>query len=146
MSCCNDCGSDFTLFSGSPGLSAYELAVANGYVGTEAQWLLSFGIDYIKYTALISQAGTAFPTKTILGTNSIGNIVWTREGVGRYIGTLDKAFPSKTWKYIESNDDYRTEYRIVRVSDDVIRILTYLNTTLTDGLLQEASLEIRVYP
>lgn len=39
------------IYRGEQGLSAYEVAVANGYTGTEAQWLESLngtdGQDYV---------------------------------------------------------------------------------------------------
>lgn len=35
--------------TGPPGPSVYELAVQNGYVGTEEGWLATFGIDLSQY-------------------------------------------------------------------------------------------------
>lgn len=48
---------------------------------------------YKVYKAIMNQAGGAAPTVSIIE-NSIGNIVWTRTGVGSYTGTLTGAFPS----------------------------------------------------
>lgn len=47
------------------------------------------------YKAQIRQTGTNNPTLTILQ-NTIGDIVWTREGVGSYKGTLTGAFGNET--------------------------------------------------
>ncbi len=46
---------------------------------------------YKKYVALITQTGTLDPVVEILE-NTIGDIVWTRAGVGVYFGTLIGAF------------------------------------------------------
>lgn len=44
------------------------------------------------YTGIITQTGTATPEVQIF-TNTIGNIIWTRDDVGIYTGTLNGAFP-----------------------------------------------------
>lgn len=36
---------------GDKGLSAYEVAVAEGFVGTEQEWLLSLKVDSIEWTS-----------------------------------------------------------------------------------------------
>lgn len=46
---------------------------------------------YKVYTALLTQTGTDAPVATVLE-NTIGDIVWTRDGAGRYQGTLVGAF------------------------------------------------------
>lgn len=50
------------------------------------------------YVATLQQTGTNAPTATVLY-NDLGNIVWTRDAVGRYFGTLAGAFQStaKFW-------------------------------------------------
>src|SRR3972149_5869555 len=56
------------------------------------------GGRYKVYVALLTQAGIAAPAATIIGENTIGAIVWTRAGVGNYLGTLLGAFTAtKTW-------------------------------------------------
>lgn len=50
-------------------------------------------LGYRSYTALLNQSGISDPVATVLD-NTLGNIVWTRVGVGRYIGTLTGAFVS----------------------------------------------------
>ena len=49
-------------------------------------------LGYRSYTALLTQSGTDAPVATVLE-NTIGNIVWTRDFVGQYTGTLIGAFP-----------------------------------------------------
>jgi hypothetical protein len=46
-----------------------------------------------RYEASLDQSGTDAPVATVLGTNGIGEIVWTRSGAGTYIGTKTDAFP-----------------------------------------------------
>lgn len=46
---------------------------------------------YKVYTALLTQTGTNAPVATVFE-NTIGNIVWTRYGIGNYKGTLNDAF------------------------------------------------------
>ena len=46
-----------------------------------------------KYVALLSQTGTNAPVATVLE-NTIGDIVWSRQELGVYFGTLANAFPS----------------------------------------------------
>jgi hypothetical protein len=46
---------------------------------------------YKVYTALLNQTGISAPVATVLE-NTIGNIVWTRDDVGIYIGTLLNSF------------------------------------------------------
>jgi hypothetical protein len=43
------------------------------------------------YKALLTQSGTAAPVATVLQ-NNLGNISWSYDSVGYYIGTLDDAF------------------------------------------------------
>ena len=45
---------------------------------------------YKSYVALLTQVGTNPPTANVLE-NTLGNIVWTRVGVGTYCGTLTGA-------------------------------------------------------
>src|SRR5262245_16029301 len=47
-----------------------------------------------KYIALLSQSGGAAPTATVLENSLGGNVVWTRTGQGKYLGTLAGAFPN----------------------------------------------------
>lgn len=57
------------------------------------------------YTALLTQSGTGAPTATVLGTNEIGTIVWTRNSAGSYTGTLTSAFTAnKTWAMVQKGD------------------------------------------
>lgn len=47
---------------------------------------------YKVYTALLSQTGTSAPTATVLENTLGGTIIWTRTGIGTYVGTLSGVF------------------------------------------------------
>lgn len=102
---------------------------------------------YSKYIANISQAGTNDPTLSILE-NDLGDLVFTRAAIGRYEATLTGAFPTQGQVYLMvSNSQVDTYLRIFWTSTDTIEIRTLdFTNTLTDGLLDYNTLEIRVYP
>jgi len=106
---------------------------------------------YQVYTALISQSNLDDPNTTILE-NGIGNIVWTRDSFGVYSGTLTGAFPiDKTGLFIQDNVSLsqilinQRDISIIRIDDDTIQIYTYNDTTFIDGVLNNTTIEIRVY-
>lgn len=103
-------------------------------------------LNYKSYVALISQTGTAAPTVTILE-NTIGDIVWTRFALGDYRGTLTGAFPSGKVVCFSNQIDMPTMTLIQRKNDDVISINTGTpgTTTIADSILNNTSIEIRVY-
>ncbi|WP_294264097.1 hypothetical protein [uncultured Chryseobacterium sp.] len=50
---------------------------------------------YKSYTCILAAAGSPTPSPSFLVTeNSVGNIVWTRTGVGEFTGRLNGAFPA----------------------------------------------------
>jgi len=102
---------------------------------------------YSKYIALISQTGTNDPTLSILE-NDLGDLVFTRAAIGRYEATLTGAFPTQGQVYLMvANSQVDTYLRIFWTSTDTIEIRTLdFTNTLTDGLLDYNTLEIRVYP
>ena len=53
----------------------------------------AFSPTYKVYTALLTQSGTDAPVATVLE-NTLGDIVWTRDTTGQYLGTLTGAFIS----------------------------------------------------
>jgi len=74
---------------GVDGKSAYELAVIDGFVGTEAEWLASLEATrpYNVYTALITQSGTSNPTVAVLENTTGQTITWAYSSTGLYIAT-----------------------------------------------------------
>lgn len=81
--------------------------------------------------------------------NTIGNIVWTRTGVGTYLGTLAGAFTGwKTWSMV-SQTYGGIVYMLQRDGPDVMTLSTLIEEsgTLTpNDALHDVPIEIRVYP
>jgi hypothetical protein len=102
---------------------------------------------YKKYVATISQTGTLAPTVTILE-NTIGDIVWTRAGVGVYFGTLIGAFTlNKTFLLMGTIPFINyPAYIFDRTNNDNVSIQTSVNNIMSDTVLTSTSIEIRVYP
>jgi hypothetical protein len=105
---------------------------------------------YTKYVANLNATGIGAPAVTILE-NTIGNIVWTRNAVGDYRGTLSGAFPtiSKVW-FSKPNTQFDVANYgafLSRISANVVQLLTtdYDQITPIDGAYS-TSFEIRVYP
>lgn len=105
---------------------------------------------YKVYTALLTQTGTNAPVATVLE-NTIGNIVWTRDDVGQYTGTLNGAFTvnkttvSKDIQEVSGDAKYAKAFS---GSVDTIILQTFDNPvdatdTDLDGII---FIEIRVYP
>lgn len=105
---------------------------------------------YLKYVASLNQTGTNAPTVTILE-NTLGNIVWTRVGVGSYLGTLAGAFPvtNRVWFAKVNPQQTTSRYNIVLnyATANTIQLLAFFNDNVTPiDDIQQASIEIRVYP
>lgn len=147
-----------TIISRNPEITAYEIAVANGFVGTEAQWLTSLIATptYLVYTALISQSGTDAPTVVILENTLGAPIVWTRIDAGIYNGTLAAPFLyDKTFTSINTGGPLTPlpmapltlhNRRIDRIDDNIIQIITGNDASFSDDFLDFTEIEIRVYP
>jgi hypothetical protein len=107
-------------------------------------------VAYTKYVCNLNQTGTAAPVVQVLE-NTIGNIVWTRFGVGDYRGTLTGAFPtiSKVWFSKPNTQFNASNYGafLSIISTNVIQLLTtdYDQITPIDGAYS-TSFEIRIYP
>jgi len=101
---------------------------------------------YRVYTGLISQTGTNDPTITILGLNDVGTIVWTRNAVGQYNGTLVGSFEAdKTYYEITTGLSNGIEAFLRRVDDDNLILDTRIGGSALDGALSNTPIEIRVY-
>lgn len=104
---------------------------------------------YTKYIALITQSGTAAPTVNILE-NTIGEIVWTRNSVGLYYGTLTGAFPDATKVYTMISNSVKDGIVMVRrATADRIEVETTNLQSPTaahhDTHLSNNTIEIRIY-
>lgn len=100
---------------------------------------------YKCYSALLTQSSTSAPVATVLGANSIGDIVWTRTGVGTYVGTLAGAFTTSTLIPAVAVHSATAAATLKRTGNDTVQLLTYEAGSLADGVLAAAAIEIRVY-
>lgn len=97
------------------------------------------------YSALMSQAGTAAPVPTVLQNNFSAPIVWTRSGVGVYVGTLTGVFTSgKTFFAVTVNADARVAHA-VRTSANVVTLTMLDNAGDAQDVFTDLSFEVRVY-
>lgn len=103
------------------------------------------GPDYQSYRALMTQTGTAAPVVTVLE-NSIGTIVWTRSGVGVYVGTLTGAFTVGKTSVIVSDPSPLVGSISAGSTANAVTVSTF-NTTpaAADAILSGQVIEIRVY-
>jgi len=100
------------------------------------------------YKALLTQTGTAAPTAVVLE-NTLGDIVWTRDGIGQYLGTLSSAFTlNKT--ALQSGQNYGNlgkEITYLYYADSNSLILETIDDgTNRDGSLGSTLILIEVYP
>jgi len=101
------------------------------------------------YTALLSQSGTSAPTATVLGTNEIGSIVWTRSSTGVYVGTLTGAFTSnKIWLICQKGDGSGSFVNglLSSTSANTVSLSVTDNAGSVTDNFTNMSIEIRVYP
>ena len=117
--------------------------------------------SYLVYTALLSQSGTDAPVATVLQNTLGGDVVWTRNTLGIYDGTLLGAFPANRTIFpacpstyslmpLFISVPYDNSLQPYRVNDNNVQIAVYNNT---GSLIEWSSvldttvfIEIRVYP
>ncbi len=106
------------------------------------------GATYAVYRALLSQSGTDAPVATVLENSLGGTLVWTREDVGVYLGTLADAFTAdKTWFSLMwgGSTEEGGKARLQRDTANVVSLETGDGTALIDNW-GPMSIEILVYP
>ncbi len=115
---------------------------------------LGGGLSYKVYTALLTQSGTASPVATVLENTLSGSVVWTRNAVGEYFGTLTGEFTSnKTVVFMQvgggGGATWGFQFIAARLDDDRVYVVTQIGNSTSDysdDLLASSSIEIRVYP
>lgn len=137
-------------YVGADGKSAYQVAVDNGFVGTEEEWLASLRVVAIdQYVALVSQAGAAVPTANVLE-NAIGAITISKVGVGTFnfvsagLFTADKTVPYDDIM----QDQLGNLYTLNWIDVNTIQLKTYAAadiTVLADGVLNKRYICFKVY-
>lgn len=129
-----------TAPTAAPGTTGNQIATLD-YVQANSR-------PYKVYTALLSQSGTNAPTATVLENTLGGTIVWGRSNAGFYTGTLTSAFPSgKTFYPPLSSTGPNENIRIYNYISNTsqIRVDTYFLSANSDGILNNNTIEIRVY-
>lgn len=98
---------------------------------------------------LMTQTGTGAPSVVLLANtfNGAGTIVWTRLSTGVYEGTLSGVFQAnKTLLICESGAVLNETIRIHRKTTSKIEVKTYDGTAPKDGILNETTIIIEIYP
>jgi hypothetical protein len=127
-------------------LDAVEFEINNALVTEKITRKLIRG-NYKSYVALISQRLIADPTIDVILENSIGNIVWSRNVAGEYIGTLNGAFTTdKVICFAGVNSGELSSIQLSSPNVNEVTLFTINSTnTYSDELLYKTSIEIRVY-
>ena len=101
---------------------------------------------YKVYTALLTQTGTNAPVATVLE-NTIGNIVWARNNTGIYQAVLVGAFTLNKTHLLSGTLEVLNNAALIffRISEDSIILQVSVNGFISDDLLSNFSIEIRVY-
>lgn len=124
------------------------------------------GSSYLVYTAYLSQTGTDAPVADVLENTLGGTVVWARDGVGQYKGTLAGAFT--TGKTVIPGFNYPTgnlmgfiysstpadHYYSWSINADTNRVQLFVATNPGDVFAEFSTafgssklfVEIRVYP
>lgn len=105
------------------------------------------------YRALLTQSGTGDPVATVLQNDLGGEVVWTRNGVGGYSGTLADAFAGTVAPISQTifNDGAGAFHAVQggKVNGEVFSLNTYHSSDLTqasDDVLTNTLITILVYP
>lgn len=139
------------IITRNPRITAYEIAVDNGFVGTEQQWLASIGKTYKVYKALLTQSGTDAPVATVLE-NTLGNITYTYDNSGAYYINSSSLFNlNKTFIIIGNTANVSNEPCIIytdQVGVNQILLQTYNipQVAFENFILNETPILIEVYP
>jgi len=106
--------------------------------------VVSAGLGYTVYTALLTQTGNNAPSATILKNNTNATLTWSRVGSGDYNVTASSNLftNNKTLVFVNAGSHSNTHNVYwERVSDTVVKIKTHN----TDEDLTNASFEVRIY-
>ena len=121
--------------------------------------------SYKVYSALLTQSGTNDPVATVLENTLGGTVVWTRESLGKYVGTLLNAFPTNKTTVNDSSGNSGGDYYSVSWYDysggittgihildqDRIEVVNFNSPAsdmdFTDGIIDNrVAINIKVYP
>ncbi|WP_295677290.1 hypothetical protein [uncultured Empedobacter sp.] len=140
-----------TSYTGGATLTGTPTAptAAPGSTGTQIanlNFVQGVARPYKVYTALLSQSGTSAPVATVLENTLGGTVVWGYSSAGEYSGTLTGAFVlNKTAVFITALGANQNIYGISRNGANAIAVRTRDFVGASDGILDDTTIEIRVY-
>ena len=107
------------------------------------------GMPYRMYTVLLTQS-SGDPAKTVLYTNVNGTIEFARTATGTYTCTITgtDTFTSAWYAITDNRFSLSTNqnYMVInKTASNVITIYTYKAGVLSDGLLSDTPLEIKIF-
>lgn len=143
-------GHGFTKIKTSDGTKEWDYYPSNN---DGEKWVKR--VSYKSYTCLVTQTGTDAPIPTVLSNNlesAFGDDpLWSRTDVGKYQIYLEDGFPQdKTVLFIQGSNDGDTSSAITieklyRIDNNTINCIVSVNGSYYDGVLNNTSIEIRVY-
>lgn len=102
--------------------------------------------DIKVYNALLTQSSEDAPVPSV-SQNTIGNVIWTRNGPGNYTATLLGAFLSgKTLFFMQNTSGTDIIFKVIRNDDNSITVGVYDGGSPTDDYLENTPIKIEVYP
>ena len=112
--------------------------------------VVATGLGYTAYASILTQAGAVAPTEVVLKNGTVATMTWARTGAGVYTCTASSAIftANKTIVFINNGNPVSDGLppKWTRTSNTAITISTKDETAVADdGLLTEASFEIRIY-
>lgn len=134
--------------TGTPTAPTAPAGTNTTQIATTAFVQANGGRPYKVYTAFLSQAGTDAPVATVLENTLGGTVVWSRNAVGDYYGTLNGAFViGKTISFQGGSlSAPNISMRVLTNSNlNSVRVITNSGSSATDTALGASSIEIRVY-
>lgn len=133
-------------------ITANKLIIPNAVNANEAVnkgQLDAVGRPYKAYTATLIQNGTNAPVATVFENTLGGTVVWNRTATGSYTATLAGVFTNgKVFFQISNDNSFPTTTRSIYMFNSGVndcQLRTYSGSTLTDNLMNNTSIEIRVY-
>lgn len=123
------------VYKGERGYSAYEVALLNGFIGTEQDWLATLGTsshfkeDKVTYTATSGQLRFALPNQ--YSSNSFVDVYVNGLRLNTDEYTLDKEAREIVRKY-SSVADSKVEIVVLTMSTNSLPIVTTINDEGTD--------------
>lgn len=121
-------------YKGERGYSAYEIAVQNGYQGTEQEWIAHFGLDlssYIKNSDVVNNLTSEYTTRPLSAAqgkelkngiddldNDISALETQIETVHTYTATKETSGKTFTAKFKEKNGVVHLEVKAEGVNND----------------------------